>query len=80
MRYLNRKNMRLIGISEEDVLAFTNARAVVDEEDGDEPEVRGSERAKVWQSPCNQVAITIPSFAVGLHNKHDASGSPRTSP
>jgi len=38
MRYLNRKNMRLIGISEEDVLAFTNARTVVDEEDGDEPD------------------------------------------
>ena len=35
---MNRKNMRLIGISEEDVLAFTNARAVVDEEDGDEPD------------------------------------------
>ena len=35
---MNRKNMKLIGISEEEVLAFTDARADVDIEEDPEPD------------------------------------------
>ena len=35
---MNRKNMKLIGISEKEVLAFTDARADVDVEEDPEPD------------------------------------------
>ena len=38
LRRMNRKNMKLIGIPEEEVLAFTDARADVAVEDGPEPD------------------------------------------
>ena len=38
-RYLNKKNMRLIGISEEEVIAFTDERTRDNDSDGKEPEV-----------------------------------------
>ena len=38
LRRMNRKNMKLIGISEEEVLAFTDARADVAVEEGPEPD------------------------------------------
>ena len=38
LRRMNRKNMKLIGISEEEVLAFTDARAEVTIEEDPEPD------------------------------------------
>ncbi len=38
-RYLNKKNMRLIGISEKEVMAFTDERTRDDDSDGKEPVV-----------------------------------------